>query len=75
MKSNWHVSQERFKSLQVQARAGRTEKDVLAKELAELKEKMEAATSTTAGAVLSAVRGFSICQSSSRLLSRAVAID
>lgn len=56
MKSNWHVSQERFKSLQVQARAARTEKDTLAKEVIELKEKMESAAVAPLLATPSAVR-------------------
>lgn len=41
MKQNWINSQERFKSLQTQARTTRDEKAVIAKELADLKTKLE----------------------------------
>jgi hypothetical protein len=67
MKSNWHVSQERFKSLQVQARAGRTEKDSLAKELLELKEKMATSEVASVGAIVSAVSSSLTASTSTRV--------
>lgn len=44
MKQNWINSQERFKSLQTQARTTRDEKAAIAKELADLKTKLESGT-------------------------------
>lgn len=44
MKQNWQNGLDRFKALQTQARSTRDERNVLTKEVEELKAKLEAGT-------------------------------